>query len=68
MGKGFIQQSVGTVWGWLVCWLSAAGFAAVIDRDVEETKSEGSVCFLGGGWRVWGWPLLTSVKVGEVFV
>lgn len=39
--------------------------AAVTDGDVEETESEGSVGFLGGGWRVWGWPLLAS---HEVFV
>lgn len=36
------------------CWLSA-----FTDGDVEETESEGTVGVWAGGWRIWGWPLLT---------
>lgn len=42
--------------------------AATADGDVEETESGGTVGFLGGCWRIWGWPLLISHKVGEVVV
>lgn len=80
MRKGFIQQLARAIWGRLgLCLCRASlvcanvlpfcrGIAATRVGDVEETDSGGTVGFLGGRWRIWGWPLLTSHKVGEVFV
>lgn len=42
--------------------------AATTGGDVKETESGGTGGFLGGRWRIWGWPLLVSHKVGEVVV
>lgn len=42
--------------------------AANTDGELEKTNSRGTVGLLGGGWKIWGWPLLTSHEFDKVFV
>lgn len=50
-----------------VCQLSAAGLL-LLHLETWRKLSLGEVGSLGGGWRIWAWPLLTNHKVGEVIV